>query len=178
LQRCIVEDLVGIRRGGLGVDGGTFVQCGLRVFVADDGHADGMRGTAVAGVAGDYFLSFEIVFIDGVHHFDHFARGKLGLLVVFVEDHLAAVADVAVFAVNAEGGGDELHSGENLFGRDAFEDLDVFELLLGEFGWAGVGSLGMSGEQGEAEGESCKSEREFSGPRGHQFGSPNWEAGV
>ena len=151
----------GVGRRGLGVDDGIFAagQAGLRFFVADDRDADGMRGAAVAGVAGDFFLAFEIVFVDGVHHFDHFAGGELGLLVVFVEDHLVAVADVAVLAVDAERGGDELHGGEDLLGGDAFEDFDVFELLLGEFGRAAGGSLGMSGEEGEAERESCESER-------------------
>ena len=82
-------------------------------------------------------MAFEIVFVDGEHHLHHFAGGDFRLLVVFVEIETFFAADVAVLALDAERGGDELHGGKYLVGGNAFQDFDVLELLFGEFGSGG-----------------------------------------
>jgi hypothetical protein len=39
----------------------------------------------MAGIAGHVAVAFEIVFVDGEHHFHHFAGGDFCFLVVFIE---------------------------------------------------------------------------------------------
>jgi hypothetical protein len=91
-----------------------------------------MRRSAMAGVAGDFAMAFEVLLVDVHHHFNHGASNLFGFLVVFVE----GVFDVAVFTFNAERSGDELHSGDELFGWNVFHDLNVLEFLSGG-SWSG-----------------------------------------
>src|SRR5271165_4628364 len=86
-----------------------------------------MGVAVVARVAGDFAMAFEVAVVDGKHHLHHLARGLLWLFVVFVE----SVSDVAVLALDPQGGGDELHGWNELVGGDRLQDLDVFEGLLG-----------------------------------------------
>ena len=88
----------------------------------------------MARVAGDFALALKIVFVDGHRHLDHLACDFFGLLVVFVESEAVILAHVTEFAFDAQRRGDEFHRREHLIRRKAFEHLDVFELLLGEFG--------------------------------------------
>jgi uncharacterized membrane protein YidH (DUF202 family) len=82
---------------------------------------------AVAGIARDLAMSLKIIFIDGKHHLHHLARGLLGLFIVFVE----SVMHVAELALHSQRSRNELHRRDYLLCRNAFEFLDVLELLFG-----------------------------------------------
>ena len=89
---------------------------------------------SVAGVASHFHLAAESRVVDRMRHGEHLASHTFGGLVIRGE----VILHVAVFAVDAEGCGDELHGGDYLVGGDAFESFDVFILLFGEFGFLGV----------------------------------------
>src|SRR5882724_1263016 len=88
----------------------------------------------MAGETGDFALALEIVLVDGEHHGDHLASDDFGLLVVLLEGHRSLLADVAVLALDAQRGSDELHRRNYLLGGNAVQDFDVLELLFGKFG--------------------------------------------
>ncbi len=74
-------------------------------------------------------MAFEVFFVDGHHHVNHFARRDFRLLVVFV--HLAR--HVAVFTLDTQGSGDELHRRDNLLSGNALERLYVLVFLFRQF---------------------------------------------
>jgi hypothetical protein len=98
------------------------------------------RRAAMAGVAGDVAMAFEIISVEREHHSHHLAGHLLRLLIVLIE----MVFDVAVTAFDVERSGDELHRGNHLAGRNSFEDLDIFVNLLGGFSGFARGRLRRS----------------------------------
>jgi hypothetical protein len=71
-------------------------------------------------------MTLKVLFVDGHHHADHFARRDFGFLVVLFE----CPANVAVFALDAERRRDKLHRWDDLIGGDALKCLNVLELLF------------------------------------------------
>ena len=92
-------------------------------------------------------MAFEVVFVDGKHHGHHFARGLLGLLVVFFEGAL----DVAELALHAQRCGDELHGGHQLVGRNILEDLNILVLVGRLFGLGAGRGAGLAFGAGDAD---------------------------
>src|SRR5262249_37997043 len=81
----------------------------------------------MAVISGDPALAFEVCFVDVHLHFHHVASELLFIFVVF----FGSVLNVAKLAFDAERGADELHNGNQLIGRDIFQNLDVLEFLGG-----------------------------------------------
>ena len=84
----------------------------------------------MAGIASNFAVALEVLLVDGHHHANHFARGQFGLFVVFFHP----VRHMAIFALDAQRSGDELHRRDDLLGGNSFERLDVFVFFFGELG--------------------------------------------
>ena len=82
----------------------------------------------MAGIAGNFSVALEVVFIDRHHHIDHLPRGDFGLFVVL----FVRVRHMAELAFDAKRSGNELHRGDHLIGRDSLESLNILELFLRE----------------------------------------------
>src|SRR5690242_11934896 len=130
-SEILVKQLIGRRQDGFGGRRGTALRFGSGLLFANDGNTDRFGGAAMARIASHLTVSFEIVFVDGEHHLHHFARGYFCLLVVLVELHLLAFANMAVLAFDTERSGNELHGGKHEVRRNSLERLDVLELFFG-----------------------------------------------
>src|SRR5580658_208598 len=136
--KIFIEQLIRRRQDRLS-DAGRFggLGFGLGVLGGNEGSAYGIGSATMAGIAGDFAVAFETVFIDGEHHLHHFAGGDFGLFVVLFEIEAFLAADVAVLAFDAERSGNELHGGNYLVSGNALQNFDVFVLIFGEFGSGG-----------------------------------------
>lgn len=81
----------------------------------------------MTGETTDRALTIEAPLVQIEHHLNHAPCSQLGRLIVFIE----TTRDVTVIAPHAERAGDESHSRLELRRREAFEDLDILESLLG-----------------------------------------------
>jgi hypothetical protein len=81
----------------------------------------------MTGEATDRALIVEAPLIQIEHHLNHTPCSQLRGLVVLIE----TVRHVAIIASHAERAGDKSHRGFQLRRREAFEDLNVLESLLG-----------------------------------------------
>ncbi len=119
---------------------------------------------AMAGVAGDLGLAAEVGLIDGPHHENHFAGGLLeGRIVGISRPVVVGRFDVAIGAVQAEGGGKEAHRAHEFVHGNSFEHLDILEDLLRHgrfFGWGLADGRTLSACGCKAE-QACEAE-----PRG------------
>ena len=130
-REIFVEELIRGRENRFGFS--SLVFPGSRrfgLFRRNDWSRDRTRRTAMAGVAGNLAVTLEVFLVDGHHHVDHFARGKLRFLVVFFK----GAGDVAILAFDAKRCGDKLHRGNELLGRDSFERLDILVFFFGQLG--------------------------------------------
>ena len=129
------------RRGRVGAvrshgSGSRSANGGVKLrFTADQWNRQRVGRAAMAGVAGDFAMALEIILVQREHHFHHVARDLLGFLVVLFE----VTFDVAEATFDAERRGDELHRGNQLPGRNAFKDFDIFVHLVGGFTGVAVG---------------------------------------
>ncbi len=112
-----VEELIGRRKDGFGLAGpGAFCRFAFQFFRSDDRCGNRLSRAAMAGVAGDFAMAFEVLFVDGHHHANHFARRDFWLLVICFE----RASDVTVFAFDTQRGGDKLHGRDHLIGWNSF----------------------------------------------------------
>src|SRR3954452_14563905 len=86
-----------------------------------------IRMAVMAGPAGHLILVVEVRAFDIAKHFEHFSRGSLCWLVIFLPLELS----VAVSARNAKIAADGIHCNQHLCRGLPFEDLDALENVLG-----------------------------------------------
>src|SRR5579859_4629357 len=86
----------------------------------------------MAGVSGQHAAPAEIAPVDGVHHQNHFARSLLiGVIFGVFRPIAAALLNVAKSAVFTQRRGEKALRVHELLYRNAAENLNVFEILLG-----------------------------------------------
>ena len=92
--------------------------------------------------------TFELVFVDGGHHLHHRARDSLQLRVVGeLVPSVDAFGDVAIDAVQTQGGGKHSHRVHEFIDRNAFQKLDVLENLFCHLRSWLLGSSESTGQQ-------------------------------
>ncbi len=105
----------------------------LHSCVLNDWRRYGMRGSAMAQVAGHFTLPFKILLIDGEHHLHHLPRHLFGFLIIL----LRRPFHVTKTALHPKRGSYELHCRDQSVCRNTFQDLNVLVLFVGHRGSGG-----------------------------------------